>query len=600
MHFIFLIIFTKLVIADGAIIAENLQCFNDYDSTMVCHITNKISDCNNYRILLETPYGRFNCNFKDEQSPSLDSKCRCSMDELSFVPGEIFTANLFSSRNLLSSRNISISDSIKPKPPTIQYVNLTKTRNFYVQWKTNYGDIKPFYNLNAEMSYGKKGEQHEVLQNISSPYRDIFGGDLEPNTNYSLKIRTYSDISHQFSDWSKEFDFTNPHSPQELFNMFIVFICIAVLIMTSFLFWWGVRLKAKWWDNIPKCSNPELFHMVSGDPKILNPPDIIFSHIYVDSSEMNTTEGKKWTDTNTMDVRWEKDIEVDCSSPLDYPKTYTNNQEPSKMPAIGPFQKLPPNQLMNETEGLGASCCFNNMTYSPSAPFNCLEVPPSETSSSLMQPLHLDPSRRSIEGDLLKHLHPQTFFGNAQPDFSVFTETPLLQTDFSYLSSDSASGASLTRKSAEDTSLTFGFTDRNVSAPHNVTGVNARCHSFSEVVGKDNGRRTDATMPLLTQSFQNVNCCEPLTYDMNPCNQSLTDPGSSLPPSEDDYQAFPSLGLDQFVPEQRAEADRLLNNSQTETPQSSTGNMEHGSPFIAALCTDRTMQIENDSCYHSV
>jgi hypothetical protein len=105
-----------------------------------------------------------------------------------------------------------------------------------------------------------------------------------------------------------------------------------------------------------------------------------------------------------------------------------------------------------------------------------------------------------------------------------------------------------------------------------VISVVAGYQSFSEAVGKDSERGTDALIdvPLPLKVFQDVDR-DPLIYDMDPCYHSLPDPGCSLPPSDGNYQALQSLAQncsDQWV------SDKLLNKClETEIPQSSMGNM---------------------------
>ncbi|KAK6311654.1 hypothetical protein J4Q44_G00173180 [Coregonus suidteri] len=331
--FLLLIIFTNLgtLIADDVMSDENLQCFNDKDKSMVCHFTTDKSKCAEYNMTLKLldPQKKVwnDCTFKEKERSNGVSKCGCYIHPMVLVIGEEFNATLWNSGKRLNSKVISIKSSIKPKTPTVQEVKPTENGNFLVKWKTNYPDdaLFPKY-LIAELSYRKKGETDEVSKNDSTTSHEILGRDLEPNTIYALKVRTYTDFSGRFSDWSEELEFTNPASSQKVLQIVIVLSCITIIIITSALFWCSVRLKTKLWDNIPKCSNSELLYMVPGIHKILSPPKILLSPIYVDSSKMDI-EGKTWTNLSIGDgssgrgQQQGNGSELDSSSSLGYAHT---------------------------------------------------------------------------------------------------------------------------------------------------------------------------------------------------------------------------------------------------------------------------------------
>uniref|UniRef100_A0A673VUF9 Fibronectin type-III domain-containing protein n=1 Tax=Salmo trutta TaxID=8032 RepID=A0A673VUF9_SALTR len=657
--FILLIIVTNLgtLIADDAMSDGNLQCFNDYDKSMVCHFTTDKSKCAEYNMTLKLlgaqNRGKNDCTFKEKERSNDVSKCGCSIDQMHLIIGEEFNATLWNSGKRLNSKVLCIKCSIKPKTPTIQDVKPTENGNFLVKWRTNYPDNALFPKvLIAELSYRKKGETDEVSRNESTTSHELLGRDLEPNTIYALKVRTYTDWSGHFSDWSEELEFTNPASSRKVLQIVIVFSCIAVIIITSALFWCSVRLKTMLWDNIPKCSNPDLLYMVPGVPKVLSPPKILLSSIYVDSLKMDT-EGKTLTNPSTVDGSSGRGSgsELESSSSLGYAQTCSMSPEPSNVQIISHLQEalskvfpslvpldgnpqslllaLPmtddgtemncpesnrdigvcssdynPLHFMGESGGSCGLFCYNNITYSPSVPLNSLqELTTSKTSSFPMQPLLFCNSfYHSGEAEVLKNGHPQLFLGTGQQDLNLSTNcAPLLQTDFSYHPCDGASDDSETTMSAEDTSLIYGSNDSNVSKPHNAISVVAGYQNFSEAVGKDNERGTDAFMdvPLPLKGFQDVD------------SSDLPDPGCCLPPSDGDYQTLQSLG--QNSPDQWV-SDKLLNKClETEIPQSSMGNMPlnvipnsqggqcpiPGSPFLTAFCSDQAMQIDNDS-FHCI
>ncbi|XP_071241007.1 uncharacterized protein [Salvelinus alpinus] len=553
--FLLLIIVTNLgtLIADDAMSDGNLQCFNDYDKSMVCHFTTDKSKCAEYSMTLKQlgTQNMNDCTFKEKERSNDVSKCGCSIDPMQLTIGEKFNATLWNSGKRLNSKVLCIKCSIKPKTPTVQEVKPTENGNFLVKWKTNYPDNAPFLKvLIAELSYRKKGETDEVSKNDSTTSYELLGRDLEPNTIYALKVRTYTDWSGRFSDWSEELEFTNPASSRKVLQIVIVFSCIAVIIITSALFWCSVRLKTKLWDNIPKCSNPDLLYMVPGVPKVLSPPKILLSSIYVDASKMDTEE-KTWTNPSIVDGSSGRGSgsELDTSSSLGHAHKCSMSPEPSNVqiishlqealskvfPSLVPLDGNPQSLLLappmtddgtemncpesNRDIGVcssdynplhfmsesGVSCgssCYNNITYSPSVPLNSLqELTTSKTSSFPTQPLlFCNSSYHSGEAEVFKNGHPQLFLGTGQQDLNLSTNcATFLQTDFSY-------------------------------------------HPC-EAVGKDNERGTDVfiDVPLPLKGFQDVDR-EPLIYDVNPCYHSLLDPGCSLPPSDVDYQTLQSLG----------------------------------------------------------
>ncbi|CAB1341772.1 unnamed protein product [Coregonus sp. 'balchen'] len=609
---------------------ENLQCFNDKDKSMVCHFTTDKSKCAEYNMTLKLldPQKKVwnDCTFKEKERSNGVSKCGCYIHPMVLVIGEEFNATLWNSGKRLNSKVISIKSSIKPKTPTVQEVKPTENGNFLVKWKTNYPDdaLFPKY-LIAELSYRKKGETDEVSKNDSTTSHEILGRDLEPNTIYALKVRTYTDFSGRFSDWSEELEFTNPASSQKVLQIVIVLSCITVIIITNskpscgiiflnvqtqnFCIWFQeyIRTNLSIGDGssgrgqqqgngseLDSSSSLGYAHTCSMSPETSNVQ--IISHLQEALS-------KVFPSLVPLDGNPQLLL---LAPPMTDACTQMNCPESNRDSGVcsSDFNRL---HLMSEFGGSRGSSCYNNITYSHSVPLNFLqELTTSETSSFPTQPLLFCNSfYHTGEAEVLKNCHPQLFLGTGQQDLNLSTNcAPLLQTDFSYHPCDGASDDSETTTSAEDTSLIYGSNDSN------VTSVVAGYQSFSEAVGKYNERGTDAFMdvPLPLKGFK----------DVNPCYHSLPDPGCSLPPSDGDYQALQSLGQnspDQWVSGQSAEQDKLLNKClETEIPQNSMGNMPLnfipnsqggqcpilGSPFLTTFCSDQAMQLDNDSSYHCV
>ncbi|KAJ7992384.1 hypothetical protein DPEC_G00277960 [Dallia pectoralis] len=528
MQFLLHIIFTSFVIAGGAITDEDFECFYDYDRSMFCQLTTEKSNCTRFNMSLNTPKGVYFCTFVEKNSYSGVSECGCSVSLRLFV-SEKFTANLSLSGNLLTSKIFNVTNSIKLKAPTILSVTETKNRNFWAKWTTNYENV-PVIGYIFQLSYRKKGETIEVFQNVSSTEFELDARPLKPNSTYVLKVRINCDLSGRFSDWSKDFEFHTAVAPTDYFTIVVMVVCIAVVLLTSAVFWYGVRLKAKWWDSVPKCSNPGLLHMVPGVPKVLDPPKIHVSSFYIDRLDVDVTEGKAWKDIPlTVDMDSGKDWERDQS--------HGGFPEPNRLGLAPAYEHVvsslgSPDTVPHPSRG-GSGCSsssFDNITYFASGPLQSPELPkPSESSLLSTQPLHSNFSQRPTEADTFKRLHPELFLSVGQTDIDSSTHgAPVLQTDFSYLSCDGASGALLPTVSAE------GAGQISVG---DVTRVTEGFLSFSEEVTKDTEMGTSETldMPLLLSDSTGS-----LMVDVNPCYS----PVCSRPPCDVNYQVLQSLGPD--------------------------------------------------------
>ncbi|XP_053175349.1 uncharacterized protein LOC128358965 [Scomber japonicus] len=188
----------------------------------------------------------------------------------------------------MMSKNISASHSIKPKAPTISVKEING--NFEVTWETNWNRSVSDY-LHAEVTYHKKGDTKEPPHKVNASHSyDIRGQDLEPSTTYVVSVRNYLNWSGLYSDSSQELEFTTSASRPMLFLSVIVCLTIAAVIITSVVMGCFQKLKAKWWDTVTECPNPELLEMRPGQQMFLKPTQTSISSVSIETAVVNNSK----------------------------------------------------------------------------------------------------------------------------------------------------------------------------------------------------------------------------------------------------------------------------------------------------------------------
>ncbi|XP_056134441.1 uncharacterized protein LOC130111319 isoform X2 [Lampris incognitus] len=297
--------------------SQNFQCVNDYENLMSCELTQKADqDCNEYNLTLVDEMNRTkHCTFKP--SEHISGKCSCSI-KMSFTLGQQYTATLRTAEKPPRNGTINITDTIKPKAPTITSVKKTQNGNFQVMWKKNYNSAIDKF-LTAVVTYRKKGETREESKPTDLSSYEILERDLEPNTEYVVSVRSCLIFGKQHSDRSQEYEFKTPASFQSLLMNIIIGLSVTAVFITSVVFVCGVRLKAKWWDIVVKHPNKTLIYVTPGEQKLLQPSQTVISPIYVDLPKEDPNEGKAWskycpTDTSSGSHQQSNEVHTDSSS----------------------------------------------------------------------------------------------------------------------------------------------------------------------------------------------------------------------------------------------------------------------------------------------
>ncbi|XP_067449759.1 uncharacterized protein [Thunnus thynnus] len=211
----------------------NLDCTNDLEGLMSCHFD--AQNCTEYNLTLRSNdgYGEQRCIIKQCDT----GRCCCSVIMI-LIPGETHTATVFKGGQSVESKVISITDSVKPKAPTIISVKRSNG-NFRVEWTANTNSNSLRSRLSAQVTYHKKGDTKEVSENITTAivngpnYYEILGKHLEPSTTYLVSMKSYTSISGLFSDSSEEHEFRTPASRRALLLAVIICLSIAAVIIAN-------------------------------------------------------------------------------------------------------------------------------------------------------------------------------------------------------------------------------------------------------------------------------------------------------------------------------------------------------------------------------
>ncbi|KAI1884724.1 hypothetical protein AGOR_G00229460 [Albula goreensis] len=253
---------------------SNLNCFNDYQTTMVCEFTSdKNFNCSGYSIDFASPDQKhFNCTFMESlQNSDVFTVCECTVKMPEMVNTEKYQRRLWEEGRVINSTIITALDNIKPRAPKILSVKPTKDGNYKVKCKIDYSeDNGLFDSLDTELSYRKKdsSDWNSVNATLNS---EILGSQLEPGYVYVVKARSRStSYNTRYSDWSQEEQWTVPLSGLDPSIFIVSTLCVLLVISICAFYWFCARLKTKWWDTIPSPVN-DLKYMLPGNAKVFTP-----------------------------------------------------------------------------------------------------------------------------------------------------------------------------------------------------------------------------------------------------------------------------------------------------------------------------------------
>ncbi|XP_028258413.1 uncharacterized protein LOC114433859 isoform X4 [Parambassis ranga] len=517
----------------------NLDCTNDYEEQMSCQLNGQ--NCSEYNLTLKNN----DCDNKMQRClPDTCSLhecgtglCCCSVKMMP-VMGETHTATVSKGMESLESKNIGITESIKPRTPTLMAVNKSNG-NFEVFWKTN---TQKLDRLSAEVTYYRKGGTDKVTEFLYTPpevngykYYGINGQNVTPNTIYVVSVRSHTDWSNKFSDRSNELEFTTgpADSTESTFMALIISLSFAAAILTGAIYACSVILKTKIWDPAAKFPNPKFLDIPvpSSKPELWRPEQTIISPICVEP--LIPHDGKPWSKTSLTDSSCESSQPSSGISMSSSCLSYAN-AEPVNVgatvqdalckafPNISPVSLLTTSPLaeVNRDSDLlltpynpcsSGSSGIDNKTYS-------ILIGQKETmadsSEVLMQPdMACDPSYHSSERDTMNCPDQQVPLPLVSPSMA----SPVLA-DMSYQQCNADSG----RFSESSLSSISSGTNTATSCD---AAAEAGCESSDEVV-------SDATK-------LSSNSGKAFTDVGNPSHGCVA--AQRLLAVDDDYQAFQNL-----------------------------------------------------------
>ncbi|XP_050933335.1 uncharacterized protein LOC108877014 isoform X2 [Lates calcarifer] len=599
--------------------SKHLDCTNDFDGKMFCEC--KAEKCSEFSMtLLRDGLEEGNCTFQQ-----CDGCCYCSV-QINTVLGETHTATVWKRGERIQSKNISISESIKPKTPTITSVEEVNG-NFQVMWETN---MKSSFSRspNANVTYHKKGDTKKVCQFIPPTsigelkMYEISGQDLEPSTTYVVSVKSFSDWSEMFSESSNEWEFTTSVSPNAMLLAIIISLSIVAVLISGAIFGCYVKLKTEWWDKVAKYPNSKFLMMYPNYQETLKPEPPIISNVCVEP--LISDDSKPWskvslTDTSSGSLQQSSGISIG-SSCLSYANTEpadiitkVNVALCKAFPNISPISPLTTSPLteLNKDSGLfsvpfdvraddvdSGSSGFDNKTYSilmPSCPHQLMDSSEVQSQAEML----FDSGYHPSEGGTVScadHEAPACPLLNLPPGVSS-----LMPSDMSYQQCNADSGRF---SDAEDSSLSSVSSGTNTLASTDpVSRVEAGCDSLDEVIGGP---------MMLNGKTEEVPMC-----DDNPCYGCVPAGSHSFPPVDDDYQAFQNLvgQPDVFFSEQKSEErvehfDKYPADTFTVIPPETPcfiNNVQGGQclselqrPFLSLIAADQPIPVITDSGYQSV
>ncbi|XP_054892764.1 uncharacterized protein LOC129364246 isoform X2 [Poeciliopsis prolifica] len=254
--------------------AIDLECFNDYEK-IFCQLG--VEQCSQYTLRVDDDFEKFN--------PSLE-KCngqQCCFSTTFEPVSKDYSVKVFQGKETVRSTTFDVLKTLKPKTPTIVTVN--KSGMIYtVNWMTHMSDI--LGKLTAEVTVFKNGTPWKEFKEITPATVDgqesfqINGQDLEPETVYTVSVRSYTDYSQKFSDRSNEYEIKTPSAPNSLVLWIIIPPSIFGIILIVSIYICFVRIKKKWWDSF---SEPKKLSVSVGTPQFFKPHDETTSPVRVQS-----------------------------------------------------------------------------------------------------------------------------------------------------------------------------------------------------------------------------------------------------------------------------------------------------------------------------
>uniref|UniRef100_A0A3Q3LCF9 Uncharacterized protein n=1 Tax=Labrus bergylta TaxID=56723 RepID=A0A3Q3LCF9_9LABR len=215
--------------------SQSLDCTNDFEEFMFCSFGGE--NCTEYNMTLKWDKEK-GCIF----SQCDVGQCCCSVQMNYFVINNTHTATVWKNGESIETKTISVTDSIKPKTPTIISVD-ESNGNYQVVWLTNTEQERSFtQHLTAEVTYYEKGCTDKVSVKVNQTadggrnYYEIQGRLLNSSTTYVVSVKSFIDWSGKYSDSSNEWEFTTPVSSNTLFLAIVIGLSVAAVLISGVIY----------------------------------------------------------------------------------------------------------------------------------------------------------------------------------------------------------------------------------------------------------------------------------------------------------------------------------------------------------------------------
>ncbi|XP_040297539.1 interleukin-4 receptor subunit alpha isoform X2 [Bufo bufo] len=252
----------------------NLDCLNDFDKKMVCfwEVMNGDTNCSSdfqlkYTDFMETTEYCRDINNEYNGNTRLPDKCICNIKVTAFIAEENYHIEVLSQGQSVGNTTVRVFSTVKPKPPSDLWVNLTDPENGVAHWKSNYESSFIAGMLSFHIQFISKEDDKTVEEHFLSQLEPQFTfskRQLRRGHEYRVRVRTRHSKGQQrkeiWSKWSPEFVFRNDYDLTIMDFKWVIIpvICILVIVLSVFCYFCVLRTKEKWWNNIPDPARSKL------------------------------------------------------------------------------------------------------------------------------------------------------------------------------------------------------------------------------------------------------------------------------------------------------------------------------------------------------
>ncbi|KAM3916107.1 uncharacterized protein RB166_015485 [Leptodactylus fuscus] len=252
----------------------NLDCLNDFDTTMVCSwevVNGDINCSSDFQLKYRESYKKSSQYCKDLDNEyyknfRVPNKCTCNITVIVFTLSDKYIIDVESQGQNVGNAIIDVASSVKPKTPTILNVNLSNSENGVVNWRTNYDREFTKSRLSFHIQIISMEDDKTALENDlqqMEPRYTFSKRQLSRGQDYRVRVKvkfTEAQTREIWSEWSPEFVFRNDYDLTiEERLVYIIPISCAVLLPLIVLGYFCItRTKQNWWNNIPDPARSKL------------------------------------------------------------------------------------------------------------------------------------------------------------------------------------------------------------------------------------------------------------------------------------------------------------------------------------------------------